>query len=376
MKVRNKMAIRKDKVKGTWIVDISDGYNAVTGKRNRIIKRNIKTRKKAIELESNYRISHFGDYSNIKGASIDLLFQLMRLEDQKNQRKKSYIQTQDYNYRKHFELYFKDAVIENLGYKDIDTFREVLISKGLSNNTINKQMILMKKLLAVAVKEGFLSKNPCSELKKLAVKKKKMDYWTVKEFQHFLTLLEPDEYPYKLIFKVAFSTGMRIGELLGLTWEDIDLRIQTIYVNKTLIHLKGRTILNDPKTDSSIRYITIHDSLVKELKTWKNKQNELLSSFTNNTDQLQVFQYVPNIISRYMVYRKYEAIITRTNQLQRIRIHDLRHSHVAFLIENGEKEFPIKQRLGHASIQTTYDTYGHLYPSKQKSMSDKLNDLF
>lgn len=376
MKEKTKMAIRKDKVKGTWTVDISDGYNAVTGKRNRVIKRNIKTRKKAIELESHYRITYFGDYSTMKGASIDLLYQLMRQDDQKNQRKESYIQTQDYNYHKHFELYFKDAVIENLGYKDIDIFREVLISKGLSNNTVNKQMILMKKLLAVAVKEGFLSKNPCSDLKKLAVKKKKMDYWTVKEFQHFLTLFEPDEYPYKLIFKVAFSTGMRIGELLGLTWEDIDLRTQTIYVNKTLIHLKGRTILNDPKTDSSIRYITIHDSLVEELKTWKNKQNELLSSFTNNTEQLQVFQYAPNIISRYMVHRKYEVIIARTNQLQRIRIHDFRHSHVAFLIANGEKEFPIKQRLGHSSIHTTYDTYGHLHEDKQKGMSDKLNDLF
>lgn len=72
----------------------------------------------------------------------------------------------------------------------------------------------------------------------------------------------------------------------------------------------------------------------------------------------------------------YSPIVKRTTELKRIRIHDFRHSHVALLVENREQEFPIKERLGHASIHTTYDTYGHLCPSKQKSMSDKLNDLF
>ncbi|MGY3779518.1 site-specific integrase [Isobaculum melis] len=64
-----------------------------------------------------------------------------------------------------------------------------------------------------------------------------------------------------------------------------------------------------------------------------------------------------------MVTNKYNTILERTTKLKRIRIHDFRHSHIALLVENSEKEFPIKERLGHASIHPTYDTYGHLYQS-------------
>ncbi|HFF2704815.1 TPA: tyrosine-type recombinase/integrase [Listeria monocytogenes] len=370
------MSVTKEKGKDTWKLDISKGYNAVTGKRNRFIKRNIKTRKEALELESYYRMTKYGDYSTIKGASLDILYEIMKDEDKKKQRKESYISSQNGNYNKHFSPYFKHATIGLLTYKDIDAFRETLLDKDLSNNTVNKQMILMKKLLDIAVKEGFLNENPCSQIKRLPVPKHKMNYWTVKEFQQFLTLLEPDDSSYKLIFKVLFSTGMRIGELLGLTWKDIDFNRKEIDVNKTLIHLPGRTILNEPKTDASIRKITIQSNLADELQSWKETQTARLSRFTDDVEQLQVFQFAPSIISRYMVTNKYNAILERTTELKRIRIHDFRHSHVALLIENGEEQFPIKERLGHASIQTTYDTYGHLYPSKQKSMSDKLNDLF
>ncbi|PLS38350.1 hypothetical protein CYV26_06475 [Carnobacterium maltaromaticum] len=126
------------------------------------------------------------------------------------------------------------------------------------------------------------------------------------------------------------------------------------------------------KTDAGKRKITIKNNLADELQSWKETQTARLSRFTDDVEQLQVFQFAPSI----MVTNKYNAILERTTNLKRIRIHDFRHSHIALLIENREKEFPIKQRLGHTSIQMTYGTYGHLYPSKQKSMSDKLNDLF
>ncbi len=95
----------------------------------------------------------------------------------------------------------------------------------------------------------------------------------------------------------------------------------------------------------------------------------------NAWEQLEVFQCVPIIISRYMVIKNIKPIMERTTELKSIRIHDFKYSPVILLIENSEKEFPINQTLGHASIHTAYDTYGHIYPSKQEGMSEKLNDL-
>ncbi|WP_375803740.1 site-specific integrase [Lactococcus cremoris] len=87
-----------------------------------------------------------------------------------------------------------------------------------------------------------------------------------------MSLFEVEEYPYQLFFKVAFSTGMRKGELLALTWEDVDFSRQTINVNKTLVRLPdGQMSFHPPKTKSGYRSITIHKSLTQELQAWRYK---------------------------------------------------------------------------------------------------------
>lgn len=370
------MAYRKDEATNTWIVDISGGKDAVTGKRRRFIRRNVRTRKEAIQLEQELRMTKFGNCISSDGITMDGLFQLMKKADIRNQRKDSYMSTQEYNYKAHFAEYFKNAKIDALTYEDMETFRETLQAKGLSNNTVNKLMIQMKKLLDIAVKNGYLKENPCIYLKKLKVVKKKMDYWTVEEFKHFMTLFEPDEYAYKLFFKVAFLTGMRVGELLGLTWEDVDFKNYQISVNKTLINLPGgRNVVNDPKTAASARSIAISRDITGELKAWKEKQTAMLAPYTADTETLQVFQFVPQLVSRFMVRNTFDKVMQRTDKIKRIRIHDLRHSHVALLISHEEEPYPIKERVGHASISTTYDIYGHLYPSKQKGIADNLEGL-
>ena len=370
------MTVRKDKEKGTWIIDITNGKDPITGKPNRIIKRNIPTRKEAIELENHLRVTQLGDTSFASSImTMDMLYELVVETDKEEQRKESYMATQEYNYNKHIKEYFAKAKIEKLTHKELKTFRSSLSDKGLSNNTVNKLMIQMKKLLDVAVKHGVLKENPCKQLKKLPVKKKKMDYWTPAEFQEFMTLFTSEEYPFQLFFKVAYLTGMRMGELLGLTWEDVDLRGDSLEVSKTLIHLTGRMVINSPKTVAGNRQITLNHKLADELYQWKDRQRELLAEYVTEPEKLQVFQFVPSLMTRYMITKKYDKVIERSSTLKRIRIHDFRHSHVALLINNGEDPYTIKERIGHASISTTLDIYGHLYPNKQKSMSDKLDCL-
>lgn len=133
-------------------------------------------------------------------------------------------------------------------------------------------------------------------------------------------------------------------------------------------------VINSPNTVAGSRQITLNHKLVDELYQWKNKQKELLSPFVPDTGKLQVFQFIPEIMTRFKVSKKYDDVVERSSTLKRIWIHDLRHSHVAFLIDNEEDPFIIKERIGHASINTTYDIYGHLYPNKQQNLADKLNN--
>ncbi|HEO6949056.1 TPA: tyrosine-type recombinase/integrase, partial [Streptococcus agalactiae] len=112
------------------------------------------------------------------------------------------------------------------------------------------------------------------------------------------------------------------------------------------------------------------------LKEWKNKQGEILSQFTNSTQNLQVIQSTPVTVTKNMIDKKFKQILQRDPYLKTIRIHDFRHSHASLLINQGEDYLVVKERLGHASITTTIDTYSHLYPSKQKSIADKLDDLY
>ncbi|MDT2832268.1 phage integrase SAM-like domain-containing protein [Vagococcus carniphilus] len=174
------MTIRKDNKTGTYTVDVSNGFNAVTNRRNRIIRKGLKTKKEAIQLENHLRITNLDEQPALRGATLDTLYSIMVTEDLKRDAKASYIETQERNYNKHFKKYFEVARIEKLTYKDMETFRQSLLDKKvnnksdktLSNNTVNKQMILMHKLMKIACKHGYIKENPCQYLTKLPVEKK------------------------------------------------------------------------------------------------------------------------------------------------------------------------------------------------------------
>ncbi|MHC5230076.1 phage integrase SAM-like domain-containing protein [Enterococcus sp. LJL99] len=100
----------------------------------------------------------------------------MKKEDSRNQRKASYIQTQEYNYYRHIKSYFENSIVVQLTYEHIDEFRESLLKKELMNNSINKILILLKKILDIALRKGCIKDNPCTHLRKLKTEAKKMKF--------------------------------------------------------------------------------------------------------------------------------------------------------------------------------------------------------
>ncbi|MFM9320373.1 tyrosine-type recombinase/integrase [Streptococcus sp. ST16] len=376
------MAIRKDK-DNRWIVDISNGFDPITLKQRRIVRKGFKTKKEATEAEHYLRSVELKERFYGAKITVPMLYDMLKEEDSINNRKISYINTQENNYNKHIREYFIN--VDNVGkltYEDIYQFREQLrqkiaqnTDKPLSTNTINKIMILLKKIFDVGLRKGYYSNNPVKLLKKLPIEKPKMQFWTIAEFQQFLKLFEGDEYNIKLLFTVLFFTGLRLGEALALTWQDIDFTSNTIHVTKSTYVNKGISHISTTKTKAGTRRIIINKKLSQELETWQKKQAKQLQQFSNDITTLQVFQNSPIIITKNAIEKQYKKILERDNTLKKIRIHDFRHSHASLLINNGEDYLVVKERLGHASITTTIDTYSHLYPSKQKDLADKLDEL-
>lgn len=377
------MTVKKAK-NGTWTIDISDGFHPVTQKRIRIIRKGFKTKKEALDIEQHIRVVELREKRFDFLVTTDMLFNILEEEDRQNNRKISYISTQKNNYERHIKPYFKDTNLNKLSYGHIFEFREHLKTKSkkqnsnstLSPNTINKIMILLKKIFDTGVRKSLIDKNPVDNLRKLPISKPTINFWSIEEFNEFRKLIKKDEISYDLFFTIAFFTGMRMGEILALNWYDINLITSTIHVTKTAYFVNNENHINSTKTRAGTRLITINNKLTVMLTDWKEKQVDLLKEFTTDTDSLQIIQSTPIEITKNMVDKKFKQVLSRNKNLKKIRIHDLRHSHASLLINQGEDYLVVKERLGHASITTTIDTYSHLYPSKQKSLANKLDDLF
>ena len=377
------MTVKKAK-NGTWTVDISDGFHPVTKKRIRIIRKGFKTKKEALELEQYIRFVELKEKRFDFLVTTDMLFDILEEEDRQNNRKISYITTQRNNYERHIKPYFINTNLNKLSYEHIFEFREHLKikpkkqndSSTLNHNTVNKIMILLKKIFDTGVRKSLIDKNPAENLRKLPISKPTINFWGIEEFNEFRKLIKSDEISYYLFFTIAFFTGMRMGEILALNWGDINLITNTIHITKTAYFVNGINHINNTKTRAGTRHITINNKLARRLADWKEEQENLLKEFTTDTGSLQVIQSTPIPMTKNMIDKKFKQILTRNNNLKKIRIHDLRHSHASLLINQGEDYLVVKERLGHASITTTIDTYSHLYPSKQKNLASKLDDFF
>ena len=169
-------------------------------------------------------------------------------------------------------------------------------------------------------------------------------------------------YAFAYMFELLFYAGLRCGELLALTPADIDLDNGTVSITKTYHRIKGEDIITGPKTAKSRRTIVMPDFLTEELREYMGMLYK-----PKRTDRL--FQTYKGTLARAL--EKYAALAG----VKRIRIHDLRHSHVSLLLSMGYGAVEIADRVGHESVEITY-RYAHLFPDAQSNMAaalDKLN---
>ena len=183
--------------------------------------------------------------------------------------------------------------------------------------------------------------------------------WTKEEYQKFSEAVmdKPQSY---YAFEILYWAGLRVGELLALTPADIDFKNKTITINKSYQRLQGEDYITDPKTEKSNRTVSIPDFLCEELEEYI----AMLYGFKSDDRMFQ--------ITKSYLHHEMERG-AKIAGVQRIRIHDIRHSHVSMLIGMGFSAVDIAGRMGHESIDITLH-YAHMFPSAQKDMADRLNN--
>lgn len=224
---------------------------------------------------------------------------------------------------------------------------EKQFKKTLSNSTVNTRECALNAFLTWCVRKNIIEVNPFTRLTKTPLKRKnEIKFWTEDEFKRFVEFVTYEEH--KKIFTVLFYTGLRKSELFGLKYSDI--HGYELHLTETVKRNGSSYVIEDKfKNDQSKRIVP--------LPKWLDLGNGK--------------GYIFNPKKYSHINRDFDNWIKRAG-VQRIRIHDLRHSYVAMLINKGVDIYTIAKIVGHSSIKTTLDTYGHLYDEKRKEISDLL----
>ena len=206
-----------------------------------------------------------------------------------------------------------------------------------------------------------LKDNPAAKVGNMGkAKAREMLFWTQEEYKKFSEEMM-DKPVSCYAFEMLYWCGIREGELLALTPADFDFDRQTVTISKSYQRVGGRDIITDPKTPKSNRTIKMPEFLCEEMQDYMKQLYRI-----GKNDRL--FEVTKSYLHHEMDRGAKAAGV------KRIRIHDLRHSHISLLIEMGYSAVAIADRVGHESINITYN-YAHLFPSTQSDMADKLNQF-
>ena len=257
--------------------------------------------------------------------------------------------------------YFGKTPINEITAPMIRKWQGEMMEKGFKPTYLKTIHNQLSAILNYAVNFYDLRSNPCRKAGSMG--KSKADerpYWTLEEFQKFSDAIM-DKQDSWIAFQILFWIGMRIGELLALTPADFNFDKETVTINKSYQRLKGQDVITSPKTKKSNRTIKMPKFLCEEMK-------EYLGMIYGLKKKDRIFTVTKSYLHHEMD-RGAKAV-----GVKRIRIHDLRHSHISLLIDMGFSAVAIADRVGHESIDITYQ-YAHLFPSKQIEMAEKLDDL-
>lgn len=306
----------------------------------------------------------------------------------------------------------------------IQSIYKAMKEEGRAPGTIKRAHSVLNSVMKYAYRMDVIKDNPCDRIELPKMKKDNaLHYFDLEQAKRFLSALEMEyTYSYKEHKRVLASTGkeytvpkhtqtyhipkqyqsyfclaiyggFRRGELVGLTWENVNFDEQTISIVQAMAKSKGTTYIKAPKTESSIREIKMPKQCFVKLKEWKREQQKL--SFTLGTawkgyrgkeyDKNYVFINeegsamhldTPSHKFKEIVFAYNDRCKKEEEKLPIIRLHDLRHTSATLLLAENVDIETVSHRLGHSKASVTLDIYGHALEEKDVTASNKLAELF
>lgn len=359
------MAVFKDKWNGygngKWRVACY--YTDWKGHRTKHERRGFDTKKEALAYEHDFLMRRTKNIDMSFSSFIDMYY-----EDIRQTIKPTTFATKENIIEHHIRPYFKDRALSEITSIDILQWQNDLLSqrddqgKGYSQTFLRTVQNQLNALFNHAYRYYDLPHNPCVKTKKIGKSNtKEMQFWTKDEYLQFAEVMKEKPMSY-YAFQILYWTGIRCGELLALTRSDFDFENKKMKIDKNFQVVKGEYIITTPKTEKSNRVIDLPDFLNTEIEDY-------IVTLYKVDDNSRIFPVTKSYLHEEMKRG------TKKSGVKRIRIHDLRHSSCALLIDLGYSPIQIAERLGHESVTIT-ERYSHLYPSVQRNMADSLNNAF
>lgn len=260
-----------------------------------------------------------------------------------------------------------------------------LLNQGVTPTTIKQLNTNLKTCLGEAERQGYILKNWCKLVTLPKIEdNKEIKVLTQEEQSKFLEAIKGHEL--ELLFILALGTGLRLGELLGLKWCDIDFKNNELTVQRSIQRVpifegdkivKYEVIEQTPKTKNSNRTLPIPINIINKLKKYKKEQNQLIlyigEGYSNNNYIL--CDKLGNIIDEKKPGRNLKSILKKL-EIEPMKFHALRHTYATRLFEAGVPPKTVQHLMGHADIQTTMNIYTHVMKGEKIEAVDKINNLF
>lgn len=329
-------------------------YTDYTGQRKQKLKRGFKLQREAKEWERQFLERQQGTPS----MSFQSLYNVY-IDDISHRLRQSSIDGKINVFKNRILPYFKDKPVNEITPADIRAWQNDLISSGYSDAYLSRIDNMMVTILNYAMNYYNLPSNPCDRAGHIGKRTRSMNFWTIDQYNKVIACVtDPSAH---MAIELLFYGGMRFGELIALTYADLDFEHYTIKINKSVQRKASGDVVTPPKTNNGIRVITMPKAIMCDLKEYTGRIYGIQAD--NN-----IFTFTKSLIRGTM------QRCSKAADVPFIRIHDLRHSHVSLLIEMGFTAQLIAERIGDTP-QMVLSTYGHLYPSRHQEVADKLDSI-
>lgn len=352
------MSVYKNADSGTWYAMC--WFTDWKGERKQKCKRGFATKKEAQAWEREFLMQKQADVT----MSFESFVSLYE-KDVKPKLKLNTWLTKESIIQKKILPYFKKRKLSEITAKDVidwqNEIRSLTDSKGKPYSTTYLKTVhnQLSALFNHAIKYYGLQSNPAAKAGNMgSEERKEMLFWTKAEYLKFADAMMDKPISY-YAFEMLYWCGIREGELLALSASDFDFTNSTVTISKSYQRLKGQDVITTPKTKKSNRVIKMPQFLCEEMQDY-------IKMFYSAEKDDRIFP-----ISKHYLHSEMDRGCKETG-VKRIRIHDLRHSHISLLIDMGFSALAIADRVGHESIDITY-RYAHLFPTRQTEMAKKLN---